>query len=210
MLPLMKYSSLISINLSVNNPEISYTLTNLDGEYFYLTTPHDKDQELPLEKNSKSGEYEKGYMYIGYLRIKNNKIVEANRDFIVRVENKENKIKVESTNVNWKVTHMFTDSTIDAVAYMLSTTSQKRLPSNTAIFVGSRKDQNNEISGHMHYMMKDPNSWLLANKTLVPMKPNTDREKNNPFIDCVNIMKWVKKQYPEKRGLACEPLEISK
>jgi len=25
MLPLMKYSSLISINLSVNNPEISYT-----------------------------------------------------------------------------------------------------------------------------------------------------------------------------------------
>ena len=52
------------------NNVIEVSLTNLDGEYFYLTTPHDKDQELPLEKNSKSGEYEKGYMYIGYLRIK--------------------------------------------------------------------------------------------------------------------------------------------
>lgn len=149
-------------------------------------------------------------MYIGYLRIKNNKIVEANRDFIVRVENEnEKQITVERTNVAWEVKHMFTDSNIDAIAYMLSTTNQKRFPSNTAIFVGS-KGRDNKITGHMHYMMKDPNSWLLADKILEPMKPKAHREKDNPFIDCVNINKWMNKQYPEKKDLTCVPLERSK
>ena len=178
---------------------------NIDGEYFYLTTPSDISQRLFVEKKTGKEEYEEAYMFIGYIKIQNNKIIKAHRDFIVRVENEKNQLKPEITAVDWNINHMLSDpNDSNIVAYVLSTQSKKNLASNEAFFIGTQ-ESDEKIIGKMHYMMRDSDKWLIADKTLERKKSNANRNEN-PFINCEKIKEWLNKHDPKKVNLTCLPL----